>query len=130
MEYKKGDKVWFIPNSAEIAILCTIDEVDDEFRKIHPDSYLFYWIDEPVGHALAEDEMIAANEVSIEEVKEILEDCKEQDKEQNSKKYNTLEEYRERTISFIKGTWERNGCGDKWIDTVYLDKEYKKEWIN
>jgi hypothetical protein len=41
IEYKCGDEVWtFI---GDIVVKCIITEVDDQWRKKHPDGILFYW---------------------------------------------------------------------------------------
>jgi hypothetical protein len=58
-DLRVGDKMWYVDTVYNIAILVTIEEVDDYFRKQNPNSYLFYWVDEPVGHALDRDELVA-----------------------------------------------------------------------
>ncbi len=67
-EYKKGDKVWYI--HGDLLIHCTIRDIEDCFRKKHPDARLFYWLDEPVGHAVGADELYDTFESAKKDFKE------------------------------------------------------------
>jgi hypothetical protein len=135
-DYKVDDTVWFIPDGYLIAIECKIIEVDDELRKHAPESYLFYDLDEPVGHCVTNDELYITKELVLEELKfryeEALNEIFENDKD---KLVITLNEYRTRRINFIVNTWE--DCVDHEKSFIkkswYLklpSKEYGKEWFN
>jgi len=147
-DYKVGDKVWFVPDGYLIAIECVIIEIDDYFRKKEPQAYLFYDLDEPVGHNVSVTELHKTKELALEELtqryKELLEDCVE-DLIENanelskqifpSKAVTTLERYRKGRINFIVSTWE--DCQDHEQSFIkrswYLKlsvKEYGKEWFN
>lgn len=103
MDFKVGDIVWYVPRGYPIAIECTITEVDDEFRKQDPKAYLFYWIDEVVGNALADDEFCLTKEEALEFIK----------KEYPDLQPITLEDYRKKRATFIVST---HGVSEKEID--------------
>lgn len=62
-EYNVGDKVWI--NYMGLIVQCTITFVEDCFRKKHPEAYLFYGVDEPIGHDLGADELFDSPEAVI-----------------------------------------------------------------
>jgi len=61
--YKVGDKVWWF--NGRLIVKCTITEVDDQYRKSHPSGTIFYGLDEPVGHLVANDELYDTLEEAI-----------------------------------------------------------------
>lgn len=128
MDYKVGDKVWIIPGyrlTGLIAIECTIVDLHDEFRKIDPNAYMFYWVDEPTGHFLDKDELLSKEE-AIEELLAIALTCFAYEPE-NFNEDVTLEEFRESSKNFIMGTWHE----DNPVWTVeYPDKQKEVEWFN
>ena len=134
-EYKKGDVVWYVASyNPPLAIKCKIDQVEDQFRKKHPDAYLFYWLDEPVGHAVSSDELYDTREQAESEfnsrVAELKQACEEEGLEYDHEPL-TLEKYRQLTIEFIKKTWEDAGHKfpeDKTL--LYPDKEEGTEWFS
>lgn len=68
-EYKVGDEVWYVLYQG-IAIKCKITEVDRTFRNKSPSGYLFYSLDEPVGHDLAFYDLIDTKEDAIQLLRE------------------------------------------------------------
>lgn len=117
-EYKAGDTIWFVAGLT-LVIRCVIREVDDWARKKHPDGYLFYDIDEPVGHDLDLEEMYDTKEeaiqVMLDSYKEILEETLKDGEfiEEFHRDFPTnltLEEWRDRKAKFISKSWEH----DSW----------------
>ncbi len=53
-EFMIEDRVWFMPDGGKFAVLSTVIGIS---RSIHPDSFYFYDIDEPVGHSVPENEL-------------------------------------------------------------------------
>jgi hypothetical protein len=111
-EFQAGDVVWIVPRDANLIIRCTITEVDDYFRKLEPQAYLFYWIDEPIGHSLAEDELFSTEKEAITELlgeeKEVeLEMIAELETELGVSGLEVdLMKWRQRRMKFIISTWE------------------------
>ncbi len=68
-EYKVGDVVWYVLGNG-LAIKCTIREVDRSFRNKSPTAYLFYSLDEPVGHDLAFYDLLDTKEEAVESLRE------------------------------------------------------------
>lgn len=129
-EFEKGEKVWIVPGYRYlIAIQCTIEEVDDRFRKEDSDAYLFYDVDEPIGHNIAEDEIFLTREDAEEELFARYEEELECDR---VKADITLKEFREGKIKFIVETWEGWRPEDYNEETHwrYPDKKEKEEWFN
>lgn len=89
-----GDVVWYVPRGIALAIRCRIVEVDDWARRQHPQGTLFYWIDEPVGHGLCDDEVFSTKEDALEFLKA----------EHGDKPPSTLAAYREQAVKFIVST--------------------------
>ncbi len=116
-EFNVGEEVWIIYGT--VVVRCKITEIDDYFRKQHPDAYLFYDVDEPIGHSLSEDELSETKEEAIEALYERLEEWKNEvnhpsfDKETRDKIINrfyndTLDDIRRKTAEFIGATHEGN----------------------
>jgi hypothetical protein len=133
-DYKINDKVWFVPDGYLIAIECIIVEIDDYFRKKEPQAYLFYQLDEPVGHDVCETELYRTKELALEELKfRYNEALNESDPLVHLTI--TLEEYRKRRINFIVNTWEDlTELGKEirkyhWYNEL-IPKEQGKEWFN
>lgn len=119
-EYSVGDKVWYIPRGYGIIIQCTITEIDDYFRQKDAASYLFYELDEPVGHSVDNSEIFD----SLKEARENVE-------------FNpnmNIYKYRASRIRFIVSTWdlspEQTGVEKERLWSLYPEKEYNKEWFN
>ena len=133
--YKVGDKVWCVPgyrDNSLIAVECTIVKIDDSFRKKHPDAYLFYWVDEPTGHALDEDELYTFEEAKLILLtrKEMLEDFHEDERINCNA---DLIAYRTNGLKFIVSTWEDAPEEAKNVETMlknYPAKERGKNWFN
>lgn len=130
MDYKVGDKFWYIPgyrSDYAITILCTITEVDDEFRKQHKDSCLLYWLYEPVGHAVTEDELYANKQDAVDELFRRAKDVMKYEAAENLCLEGDLHKFREAKKKFIMSTWEVDN--PQWIEE-YPDKIKGVEWLN
>jgi hypothetical protein len=126
MDYKVGDEVWYAPPGYALIIKCKIIEVDDQFRKKSPQAYLFYDLDEPVGHYVADDEFYTSFE-------EVVADF--QDEYSNDCPMMTLDEFRKSKIHFIVGTWHDRTAAEKEEDEKELYKNYPAkvlgvDWFN
>lgn len=128
-EFKVGDKVWYIGGQrldGLIAILCTITELDDYFNKKDPKAYIFYHVDEPTGHSLADDELILTREEAEDELLNLAEEAEEY--EPGTVKQDVdLEEWRKSCISFIMETWKE--VNPVWT-VKYPNKKENEEWFN
>lgn len=74
-ELRLGQEVWHIPGfrwNSLIAVRCEIVRVDDKFRRQHPSGFLFYDIDEPVGHSFGADELYINKEEALEVLDQIF----------------------------------------------------------
>ncbi len=114
-EYENGDVVWY--PVYPFLIKCVVS-VNDYFRKQNEGSYLFYGVNEPVGHSLSGDELFDSFNDGKEELLSMH-------------KYNglhlpnyakTLIEHRERTISGIKSTW--GAAGIEAAERAKMDAEF------
>jgi hypothetical protein len=63
-EFSVGDVAWIIYET--VVVRCRITEVDDYFRQQDPQAYLFYVVDEPIGHSLAADELFPSAREAME----------------------------------------------------------------
>jgi len=118
-EYEVGEEVWIV--RYPLAIKCKITEVNDYFRKQHPAAYLFYDVDEPIGHSLAASELYDDEESAK---KALLEDHNGEyaaDVDGTAIAI-TLESRRDSTIAFIKSTWGPGGVSD--TEYAKMDKEF------
>ena len=128
-EYKVGDDVWIV--LYPLLIKCKITAVDNYFRKQSPSAYLFYDVDEPIGHSFAyydffdsfndaKDELYWQHENYCEH----RSDSKEIHlwKTDKTLARKTLKINRENTIRFIKSTWGPGGVSDK--DYAKMDAEF------
>lgn len=119
-EFSVGDEVWYIPDGRAILIRCKITEVDDQWRKKHPKGFLFYSIDEPVGHGLDERELA----ISKEEGEDWLRECE-------CSYCPTLIEYREKSLKFIMKTWGKDHPHTlEEMMAKYPNKEKGKDWFH
>jgi len=134
-EYVEGEEVWWVPGFSGhwlLAIKCKITYVDDFARKKHPMGRLFYWLDEPVGHAVPSDELFDCKEDAIEYLNEVqLEHVRDMRSDfQTGLKPCTadLQEYRTASLNGIRESWVRAGHGNEWARPTYPNKEKGKEW--
>jgi len=104
MKYKVGDSVWVI--CADCFILrCKI---------IHLDTFNgFYWLDEPFGHSLAEDELFPTKEDALVFVNE---------------ESRTYEEWRQDNINFIAKTHKDADLTPEKFPHQN-PKEHSKDWF-
>lgn len=131
-DLKVGDKRWYVPGySAEslIAIRCTITEVDTTFRDKHPDGVIFYWLDEPVGHAVTEDDLLLGDpalETLMARYQEAQEDSEEDEEEPGDA---TLQEFRDVGEYVIQRSWTYSGEHHPGFKP-WPEKEPGKDWVN
>jgi len=134
-DLKLGDRLWYVSGySGEhlIAIECTITEVDDHFRKAHSDAYLFYWVDEPVGHALSYDEIFLTKEEALAELLDrYYEALKDPDFDDDGPPLTDaqLVNYRKGVEHFIKATWKMNDGSHPGFNP-WPEKKLGVEWFN
>ena len=126
MDYKIDDKVWFIPDDYLLVIECKVIEVDDQFRKQEPQAYIWYSLDEPVGHDVGIDQLFKTKEEALGILKYRKAILKF--------KLDTLDKYRKDRIEFIINTWtddilEKEFKKKIWYKTL-PNKEYNKQWFN
>lgn len=110
-EYKVGDKVWY--HKGTLLVLCTIVEVNDEFRKQYgPKAVLYYWLDEPIGHAVDAEELYSDFKEAKKALKEFVKNTKEfYDEEGLPFREHSLPLDRKHSARFILSTHQK---GKKW----------------
>ncbi|MFA5132497.1 MAG: hypothetical protein WC444_04235 [Candidatus Paceibacterota bacterium] len=59
-----GSTVWYIA-APGLFVKCKVTEIETYFRDTSPGSYLFYDIDEPVGHSVGGDELFPSLEAAV-----------------------------------------------------------------
>lgn len=135
-EFDVGEEVWIIFGT--VVVKCKITEVDNQFRKQHPSAYLFYDVDEPIGHSLSEDEFAETSDEALKALYERLEGWKNNDHPSYSEAArkrvidgfynNTLDDIRRKTAEFIGATHEGNKPTETKTPFVqkFADKLLKK----
>ncbi len=121
---KVGDRVWIIPGNkhpALLAIRCTITEIQQE----RPDDIPFFWIDQPIGHSLGEEELILTRSNAKKFLGEMIRSERKMKREFTASDLNTC---RKRFKSFIKKTWERAGIKHTGFPR-YKRKKKGVEWF-
>jgi hypothetical protein len=109
---KVGDEVWMVRNW--VGVKSRITQVDDGlFEEYGESASIFYWVDEPVGHSLADDEYYLSREEAEKALLDILKDVIHSNETEEHPDYiqeipydATLDEARQRTIDFIVSTWD------------------------
>lgn len=127
--YKIGDKFWWIPGYSGnhlIAIQVTITEIDDYFYKKDPNSYIFYWIDEPSGHSLDSDELFKTKEEAEKELLIRYHSELQNDEPRDVNIEATLKDYREAAAKFIISTHSEEIDLEKFLSNY----PEKTEWFN
>lgn len=108
------------------AVQCTILEVDFEARDRDPHGYLFYDLDEPIGHDPGGDQLYSTKEEAIEALKRAWE---EDEEKCQFPKEGTLDSWRRGQITFIRSTWGK-ADQDQPFPVTYKTKERGKEWVS
>jgi hypothetical protein len=153
-EFDVGEEVWII--YPRLAVKCKITELDDYFRKTEPTAYLFYDLDEPIGHSLSEDELYETKEEALNDLLCDFEEevvglknagvSKEEVKATGTPRLlafkNDLETSRLKTLGFIRGAHNNIYNIHKFDDLPqevkdeaqemmkqYPHKEEGKDWI-
>ena len=139
-EPKLYDSVWII--LGRLAIKCKIIKIDDWARKDSPTAYLFYDVDEPVGHSLAEYDLCYSKEEAIKKlvkklistVNVVMNEPEEfSDALDNIYKSDSLEETRKDHIDFIAST--RSNKSDRQevhehFKKFLTPKNHETEWVS
>ena len=128
-----NDEVWFIPRGAALIVKCKIDEIDDHARKRDPQAYLFYWLDEPVGHGLDRDDVfVGTKKEAIACLQEYIQDIKDDPDEDITRYQTDLETWRRTASEFIISTHGKQGKKEKYgkYPFKYTPKTYGTEWFN
>ena len=114
-KYNIGSKVWHIPS--RIAIQCTVEEVSDF------EDCPCYWLDEPIGHSVPENELFDSLEDATEGLRAYMKDCES--------KVLTLDEYRKTATEFLSGSHgKRKAEAKAAIEADLKPKAQGTEWIN
>jgi hypothetical protein len=121
--YGVGDKVWYIPYPKyAFAVLCTITEVDNDCGT--------YWVDEPIGHGLQDDELTPHLDIVICDLIDMVYEGLDENM--------TLDAFRDNQMNFIKKTWGNElhpgfskypykSCNEdapQWLNAEYIKKKY------
>lgn len=111
-QYNVGDTVWYLDCGYRIFIKCKIVDIDEPIT-VEPNKEnfetSFYWLDEPIGHAVTDDELLSYVD---------------------HKTPISLEEFRQKRISFIESTWRRCGIADKILMSEYPDKQRNVDYFS
>ena len=127
IEYKEGDIVWW--NGGGLLIRCRIDHVEDEFRKKHPTSYLFYDLDEPVGHSVGGDDITTSFEEACEMFLAKYEERYDDEDIEDGVPECDLYEMRHTLLHFILSTHlPGSDWGKKYLITEEMIQERLKEY--
>jgi len=123
--YKVGDKVWWF--NGRLLVKCTITEVDDQYRKQHPSGTIFYDLDEPVGHSVANDELYDTLEEAVADYGDDIVDV--MDVEGVGERVVTLEQCRINKVRFTLATHLLGAdYGDRSKITDEMVQKALKEW--
>lgn len=118
-----GDKAWFVAGySGEylIAIRVELQEQDMEGDG--------WWVDEPVGHSLLEEELYVNRQDAETELRRRVSQIEKLDGE--SEEVPNLEDWREDKKSFIRQGWAEDGGNPKDELPDYPNKVEGVDWFN
>ena len=110
-----GDKFWYITGYEHpylVAVEVTIEEIWE------PGDTPFYWVDEPIGHAISDSEVMTRDEAKRE--------LKSRKREASSGK-SSLEEWRRKSCRFVAST-RADTTPDDCLASL-KPKEHGKEWF-
>jgi hypothetical protein len=124
--YGVGDEVWISP-SLGLFIKCKIVEIDDEARQRNTGAYLFYDVDEPIGHDLGSDDLYPSLDAAVSSNLDSLNTYLGINLKFPG---TTLEEWRAGKIAFIRGTHGEDVAPlEEWA-TYYSNKVRGVDWVN
>jgi hypothetical protein len=131
--YNIGDEVWYIFSDG-LFVKCKITEIDNEFRKSSPGSYLFYDIDEPIGHFVGSEEIFPSLKSALwffleylqNDFRTVLRDRFSDVSPENL----TLDKKRKLQIDFIRKTQGEFAKPLKEWNTWYPKKKKGKDWFS
>jgi hypothetical protein len=126
--FEEGEQVWIV--YGRLVVKCTILKVDDYFRTTGTPgcehAFLFYDVDEPIGHSLAEYEMYTN---PIEAAKACHRDFPETLQLSETQNQN-LDEVREGYIHFISRTHGKHMDESyQAMKAALVPKERNKDWF-
>ena len=118
-----GDKAWYVAGySGEylIAIHVELQEQDMDGSG--------WWVDEPVGHSLPEEELYVNRQDAETELRRRISQIEKLDGE--SEEVPSLEDWREDKKSFIRQGWAEDGGDPKDQLPEYSDKVEGVDWFS
>jgi len=120
--FEAGEQVWIV--YGHLIVKCTVVKIDDYFRKQNKDAYLFYDVDEPIGHSLAEYEMFTD---PINAAKQLHRDFPEFLKDPDAEDLDTV---REDYMKFISGT-HGDDAQESYnaMKADLTDKKHLEDWF-
>lgn len=126
-KWKPGDEAWYVPGYGSwlIAIRVRVTDVEWPGGPEEEGGVPFYWVDEPVGYALGDDELFATEREAREALLEMAHD--HDAKPDGRPEDQTLWEWRRRRMEFIASTWEGKHPG---FDGLFRDKVLGKDWFS
>lgn len=106
-QFRKGEWLWYIVRDRFLPLLVKvqIEEVEDHFRKNSDSAYLFYAIDEPVGHSVNDDELFMLDTESTAALDCFADTVQDEWNEPTVNRNADLKDYRTGVQEFIAGTW-------------------------
>jgi len=138
-EFDAGEEVWIV-YARTLIVRCTICEVNKWARNSHASAFLFYDVDEPIGHDLPEDELYTSKEealwelaLQVDDELNYLKENKDQDaiNEYTGRFSETLDDLRTGFIhSIAKTHGDKYKASKAWMEQAYPKKERGIDWFN
>lgn len=130
-QLKVGDSVWYIARTQNgyVVVKCKIVEVEKCFRQKESDAYVFYDLDEPIGHSVAYDEVFLNSTLAKRAMRDYYAEALFNKDESGLGLDATLESYRKTLMGFIAHTWEVDGGAHPGF-APYPDKKEGQDWFN
>lgn len=126
-KYKVGDKVWWLSHGGGIYFVVHVVIKEITYG---------YWIDEPIGHAVYEDELYDNLEDALLFLKEKCFDHLQYESIPGCDLAIDLNDFRERSIRAIVGSYKANDenhdsvAHEKDLRSMYCEKIKGKDWFS